>query len=170
MFNLGDIVLQEKTLVNKKNYKDNKKNRLSVVLFNFIYNNKSYICTCPITNHQLKINNFSNKFLYIPYQILNDRKYCSIKLDSVNYYLSEEIKPTGLKLDINIMLKLYNKMLDLNINEFVFNLEECRILKENIIKTIESIKKEENKRIKEEKRLKKLKRKELKNNYNIKKD
>ena len=40
MFKPGDVVMQEKTMVNKVNFKDNKQNRLSIVLFSYEENNK----------------------------------------------------------------------------------------------------------------------------------
>lgn len=49
MLKSGDIVVQEFTMVNNKNYKDNKKNRLSVVVFKDITNG-SVVYTSPITN------------------------------------------------------------------------------------------------------------------------
>lgn len=170
MFNPGDIVYQKYTSVNKINNKDNKENRMSVILFEFLYNKEEYVCSCPITNHVQKINNFSNKFFYIPYQILNDKKYCSIKLDSINFYPKVDIKSIGLNLNYDTMLKVYNHLLDMDINLFSLDIEQCKILKDNIIKITKNMEMEEKKNKKEEKRLRKLKRKEAKQNYNIKKN
>lgn len=170
MFNPGCIVFQKNTLVNKNNYKDNKMNRLSVVLFEFKYNNEEYVCSCPITNHKQTIKNISKNSLYIPFQILSDQKYCSVKLDSVYFYPKKDITKTGLNLEEKTVLKIYNALLDLEINKFALSLEQCFILKENIKSIIINLEKNEKNRIKEEKRLKKLKRKELKKNYNIKKN
>lgn len=75
MIKPGDLVYQEKTIVNGKNYKDNKDNRLSVVLFTFFNDNIEYICSCPITNHIVTSKKTNSNFLYIPYEILNEKNY-----------------------------------------------------------------------------------------------
>lgn len=49
MLKSGDIVVQEFTMVNNKNYMNNKKNRLSIVVFKDITNG-SVVYTSPITN------------------------------------------------------------------------------------------------------------------------
>jgi len=167
MIHPGSIVLQKNTLVNKINFKDNKINRLSVVLFEFIYNNEEYICSCPITNHVQTINNFSKNYIYIPYQILDNKKYCSIKLDSVYFYPKKDITLTGLELNNNIVLKIYDKLMNIESDSISLTSEKLNILKENILNILKQKKKEEKRILKETKKLKKLKRKESKRN-NIK--
>lgn len=166
MIKYGSIVLQKNTLVNKVNYKDNKENRFSVVLFEFNLNNEEYVCSCPITNHIQTIKNFSKNSLYIPFQILTDKKYCSVKLDSVYFYPKKDITPTGLDLNNDTILKIYNRILDLDNNDLVINSEQLTILKENIIKISKNIEKEQKRIKKENRKLKKQKTKELKRNYN----
>lgn len=166
MIKYGSIVLQKKTLVNKVNYKDNKENRFSVVLFEFNLNNEEYVCSCPITNHIQTIKNFSKNSLYIPFQILTDKKYCSVKLDSVYFYPKSEITHTGLDLNNDTILKIYNRILDLDSNDLVLNSEQLNILKENIIKISKNIEKEQKRIKKENRKLKKQRTKELKRNYN----
>lgn len=166
MIKYGSIVLQKKTLVNKVNYKDNKENRFSVVLFEFILNNEEYVCSCPITNHIQTMKNFSKNSLYIPFQILDDKKYCSVKLDSVYFYPKGDITETGLDLNNDTILKIYNKIIDLDSNDLVLNSEQLNILKENIIKISKNIEKEQKRIKKENKKLKKQRTKELKRNYN----
>lgn len=166
MIQPGSIVLQKNTLVNKINFKDNKKNRFSVVLFEFNYNNEEYICSCPITNHLQTIKNFSSNYLYIPFQILDDKKYCSIKLDSVYFYPKEDINLTGLELNNNVVLKIYDSLMNIQSDSISLTSEQLNILKENILKIITQKKKEEKRILKENKKLRKLKRKELKNNIN----
>lgn len=166
MIKYGSIVLQKKTLVNKVNYKDNKENRFSVVLFEFNLNNEEYVCSCPITNHVQTINNFSKNSLYIPFQILTDKKYCSVKLDSVYFYPKSEIIHTGFDLNNDTILKIYNNILDLDNNDLVLNSEQLNILKENIIKISKNIEKEQKRIKKENRKLKKQRTKELKRNYN----
>ena len=142
MIKNGSIVLQKNTLVNKVNYKDNKQNRFSVILFELELNNEEYVCSCPITNHIQSIKNYKKNFLYLPYQILSDKKYCSIKLDSVYFYPKKDIIKTGLELNNNIILKIYNAILNLDNEEFVLNIEQLNILKKNINKITKTIKKE----------------------------
>ena len=132
MIKPGSIVLQKNTLINKINYKDNKTNRLSVVLFEFKKDNKDYICSCPITNRKQISKNVPKNLLFIPYEILNDNKLCCIKLDSVFFYPKNEISDTGLNLKEQTVLKIYNSLLDLDINDFALNLEQCKTLKDNI--------------------------------------
>lgn len=166
MIKYGSVVLQKSTLVNKVNYKDNKENRFSVVLFEFNLNNEKYVCSCPITNHKQTIKNFSRNFLYIPFQILTDTKYCSVKLDSVYFYPKKDIKPTGLDLNNDTVLKIYNSILNLEKDNLVLTSEQLNILKENIIKISKNIEKEQKRIKKENKKLKKQRTKELKRNYN----
>lgn len=49
MLNSWNIVVREYTMVNNKNYMDNKKNRLSIVVFKDITNG-CVVYICPITN------------------------------------------------------------------------------------------------------------------------
>ena len=142
MIKNGSIVLQKNTLVNKVNYKDNKQNRVSVILFELEQNNEEYVCSCPITNHIQSIKNYKKNFLYLPYQILSDKKYCSIKLDSVYFYPKKDIIKTGLELNNNIILKIYNAILNLDNEEFVLNIEQLNILNKNINKITKTMKKE----------------------------
>ena len=83
MFKPGDVVMQEKTMVNKVNFKDNKQNRLSIVLFSYEENNKLYYATVPVTNATRGTYNkiISKNHLYMPYSILNDTKFCCAKID-----------------------------------------------------------------------------------------
>ena len=55
MLKSGDIVVQEFTMVNNKNYKDNKKNRLSVVVFEDVTENGSVVY---ILRSQPEVNEF----------------------------------------------------------------------------------------------------------------
>lgn len=49
MLKSWNIVVREYTMVNNKNYMDNKKNRLSIVVFKDITNG-SVVYICPIIN------------------------------------------------------------------------------------------------------------------------
>lgn len=132
MFNEGDVVLQKNTLVNGVNFKDNKETRLSIVLFNYKdENGDNIVYTCPITNHIPNIKKPNNNILYVPYLLLTSKKLCSIKLDSTYKYPENELRTTGLKINNNIMLKVYDKLLNL---ENTFDLEQYNIIKENILK------------------------------------
>ena len=45
-----NLVVREYIMVNNKNYMDNQKNRLSIVVFEDVTENGSVVYTCPITN------------------------------------------------------------------------------------------------------------------------
>lgn len=162
MFNAGDIVLQKETMVNGKNCKDNKKDRLSVILFNIEIDDKKYVCSCPITNRKIHLYSKPDKFLYIPYQILSDSKLCTVKLDSAFIYPEDEITFTGLKLNKETVLKLYNAILNLEVD---LNKEHYEIIKNNIRVLANKISEEEKRKIKEEKKLRKKLRNEKRKEF-----
>jgi len=145
MIKEGSIVLQKNTLVNKVNFKDNKQNRFSVVLFEFTLNNEEFVCSCPITNHVQTMKNFNKYSLYIPFQILTDKKLCSIKIDSVYFYPKKEITQTGLELNNETILKIYDILINIENNKVVLNSNELKILKNNILKISKKIKTEQKK-------------------------
>lgn len=162
MIKAGDLVYQEKTMINGINCKDNKENRLSVVLFTFFNNDIEYVCSCPITNHVVSSKGIDANFLYIPYEILTDKKLCAIKLNSAFNYPINEITSTGLNINKQTMLKLYDSILKLNV---IFNKEHYEFIKENLKVLSSNIENEEKTRLKEEKKLRKQLRKERKRNY-----
>ena len=61
MIKYGSIVLQKNTLVNKVNYKDNKENRFSVVLFEFNLNNEVYFTKLI---GEYNIYNITDKYIF----------------------------------------------------------------------------------------------------------
>lgn len=162
MINPGDIVLQKKTLVNGKDFRDNKINRLSIVLFTFDFDGKEYVCSCAITNH--KPNKHNKNFFYIPHILEKHFKLCSIKLNSSFVYPIEDITKTEVTLDETIMLRIYEKLL---VSDKLFDSYHYSILKENILNLketiINNIKNEE----KEEKMLRKQIRREKRMNSKI---
>ncbi|MBQ3021378.1 MAG: hypothetical protein IJD92_04045 [Bacilli bacterium] len=162
MIKAGDLVYQEKTMVNGINCKDNKNNRLSVVLFSFFNNDTEYICSCPITNHVINFRKVDPNFLYIPYQILSDKKLCAVKLDSAFIYPINEISETGLSLNNKVLLKLYDAILNLDNN---YNIDHYRFIKDNLRSLSNEIEFEEKAKLKEEIKLRKQLRKERKRNY-----
>lgn len=95
MIRPGDIVWQKKTMINNKNFKDNKDKRLSVVIFSEIIDGEAVVCTCPFTNSvgtacRNPTEYYSNAFL-----VLGGRKLSCIKLNSVHLYPEADVYPLG---------------------------------------------------------------------------
>lgn len=163
MLKPGEIVIQKKTMINKVNFKDNKENRLSIVLFSYIdKNNDLYYCTVPITNATSSIHSkiISPNFVYMPCAILSATKLCCAKIDSIYLYKDEIINSTGIILEKNLLYRIYDKVLQLEVNEVRKELYD--FIKIMITDQIDKEKKELKKAYKEKQRLKKLKKKELK--------
>lgn len=164
MLKTGDIVLERNL-----NF---KKDKMFVVLFNFWYEESEYVCICPITNTKKPKHNpkyFLKNYVYIPYEILNDRRMCSVKINRTPIYEVNELTQTGLSLRPQVMLRIFNGIMDLNLERPSLSKEHYEYVKNAITFISEDIKNNEKNRIKEEKRLRKIKRKELKRNYdNIK--
>lgn len=144
MLEPGSIVLQKETWINGVNPKDNKKTRLSVILFEFTLGEVDYICSSPISNRIPKKNETSN--LYIPYQILGNKKLCNIKLNRAYIYTKKEIIDTGLKLNKDIVLKMYTKLLEVEENKM--DKEHYIFIKDTIKALLPTLKKEINKSLK----------------------
>ena len=162
MFNPGDIVLQKNTLVNGVNYKDNKENRLSIVLFQDKEDDKCFVYSCPITNRIQKINNFSKNHLYIPYAILNEKKLCSVKLNSIYSYPIEEVKSMGINIGETILFKIYNALCRVEGENLKLSREDFKYIKEQVNIIVKRYEFNAKVKLKEEKKLRKQKRKEYK--------
>lgn len=165
MLNTGDIVL-------RKNLTFPKKDIMFVVLFSLWNNDKEYVCVCPITNTQRPKNNpkyFLRNYVYIPYEILNERKMCSIKINVAPIYETTELIPTGLKLRHEIILRIFNTIMALDLERPSLDKEHYEYIKNTIAFISKNLESSEKERIKEEKKARKARRKELKKNYdNIK--
>ena len=166
MLKPGDIVTQKNTMINKVNFNDNKENRLSIVLFSYLdKNNELYYCTVPITNATRGVHPklISPNHVYMPSAILSTTKLCCAKIDSIYLYKDEIINSTGLSLEKNLLYRIYDKVLHLEVDEV--QKELYNFIKIMINDIIAKEKNELKKAYKEKQKLKKLKRKELKRNY-----
>ncbi len=125
MITPGNIVLQDKTRINKVNYKDNAYNRFSIVLFTYTNNDKTYACTTPIISRYKALNKIdkSINYLYIPNAILNEKKFSVIKLDSTYLYEEKELHTTNFSIDIDLLININKQLLlvnlDSEIDEFI---------------------------------------------------
>lgn len=166
MLKPGDIVTQDKTMVNKKDFFDNKKNRLSIVLFSYIdKNNDLYYCTAPITNatRGTYFKEVSPNFLYMPSAILNTTKLCCVKLDSIYLYKDKTVNYTGISLNRDLLYRIYDKVLSLEVE--TIQQELYNFIKIMIVDQMDKEKRKIKKEYKEKQKQKKLRRKELKKNY-----
>lgn len=164
MLKTGDIVLQ-------RNLTFEKKDKMFIVLFNLWDNEKEYVCVCPITNTSKPKNNpknFLKNYVYIPYEILNDKKMCSIKINAAPIYETTELSSTGLSLKPEIMLRIFNSIMNLDLNRPSLDKEHYEYIKNTITFISEELENFEKNRKKEEKKLRKIKRKELKKIYDMK--
>lgn len=110
MFEIGDIVYHDKLVFSDKT-KDGKKNRPCIVLFSIFKNNQGYVCTCPLTSHVKTFNKRPYNYLFIPEVVYNYRKLNFAKLNDVNFYKEENTHHTGIKVDIDIVKLLKNKII-----------------------------------------------------------
>lgn len=154
MYNIGDIVVKT----------ENDKNLFYVVLFNYYFNDLEYVCTCKINRRYFKYR-IPKNYIHIPYLILSNKNLCNIKLDASFIFSSKEVSNTLLKLESSVMLKVYEKLLNLD-NKYT-NLEKehyefirnnINVLKHEILETEKKLNKEKKKEIKQL-------RKERKRNY-----
>lgn len=158
MFTTGDIVITRK----------NNKELMFIVLFNLWHNEKECVCVCPVTNTTRPKTNakyFLRDYVYIPFEILDDKRKCSIKISDASMYQTSELYPTGLKLKPEIMLRTFNTIMELNLERPSLNKEHYEYIKNIISILSEELENYEAKRKKEEKKLRKARRKELKRNY-----
>ena len=112
MLKSGDIVVQDRTMINNVNYKDNKKNRLSVVLFETTIDGESFICTVPLTNSPKAALKYKDSYYYFPYLIYDSKKYSCVKINSANIYPIDIVHSTGLSLDRNHMNRIFSKLME----------------------------------------------------------
>lgn len=150
MLKSGEIVVQEYTMINNKNYKDNKKNRLSVVVFEDVTENGNVVYTCPITNGVKTALYNKDKYCYFPFLVLDEVKYSCIKLDSLNKYSSDIVHTVGINLDDAHIELMFDKILN---SDFSTNRDDVfKEVKEKILLIKDDIKRQK----KEEKRARKI--------------
>lgn len=112
MFKSGDIVVQDRTMMNNLNYKDNKETRLSVVLFETEIDGEIFVCTAPLTNNPKAALKYQDSYYYIPYLMYDERKYSCIKLNSANIYNLNIVHSTGIYLGREHMNRIFSKLMD----------------------------------------------------------
>ena len=123
MLKSWNLVVREYIMVNNKNYMNNKKNRLSVVVFEDVTENGSVVYTCPITNGVKTALYNKDKYCYFPFLVLDEVKYSCIKLDSLNKYSSDIVHPVDINLDDVYIELMFNKILNLDFStnrDYVF--------------------------------------------------
>lgn len=144
MLKSGDVVFQDN--ININNFKDNKVNRLSVVLFTIDIDNVSYACTCPITNSYRNAQKHPEKYYYSNFLLLGPTKLCCVKIDLAALYDIRTIHATGIRLDNNHIDGIFDK-----INDFKEEKELSQFY--NFVR--ENLDRVKRDRIQEEKRIKK---------------
>lgn len=112
MIKPGDVVWQKNTMINNKNFKDNKDKRLSVVIFSEVIDGKGVVCTCPFTNsvgtaYRNPEEYYSNAFL-----VLGGRKLSCVKLNSVHLYPEADVYPLGIRVNDMQYESIRNKLLE----------------------------------------------------------
>lgn len=167
MVNPGDIVLQDRTRINKIDFQDVKKTRFSIVLFTYKNVSGTYACTVPLINQNKKSKKqkTSKNYCHVPFIITTDRKSDIAKLDSAYLYNADTIHPTGLTVSLDILIKLNEQILEVeDIDENLFE-----FISSEIKKSLKKLRKERKKITKVEKKEKKQKSLKLKKEYQKKK-
>lgn len=162
MITPGSIVLQDKTKINKVNYKDNANTRFSIVLFTYTNNDKTYACTAPIVSRYMSLNKIdkSINYIYIPNAILNEKKFSVVKLDATYLYEEKELHTTNFSIDIDLLININKQLLLVNLDS-----EIEKFIKSVIKKSLKKLRQQKRK-INEQEKIKKETRKlELKQTY-----
>ncbi len=166
MLKTGDLVIE------KQNLEKGIKEKMFVVLFDFWYEDREFVCLSPITNtRKPKYNTkyFLKNYVYIPYEILNNKRLCSVKINATPIYEKSEVSSTGLRLRPEVMLRVFNTIMSLDLERPSLDREHYEYIKNTITILTDELVDTENQRKKEEKKSKNIRRKELKKNYKIKK-
>lgn len=95
----GDIVWQEKTMINDKNYNDNKDCRVSVVIFSTQIDDEEIVCTCPLTNSVGTAQRKPDCYYSQSYLVLDGKKFSCVKLDSVRLYPTSIVHTLGISVN-----------------------------------------------------------------------
>ena len=83
MFEIGEVVYHDNFVFNDGDEPDKKQNRPCIVLFNFTYNGKSMVCTCPLTSNISSFNKHPNKYIFIPEIIYHQRTLSFLNLENI---------------------------------------------------------------------------------------
>lgn len=168
MFKPGDVVMQEKTMVNKLNFKDNKQNRLSIVLFSYEENDKIYYATVPVTNASRGTYNkiISKNHLYIPFSILSDTKFCCAKIDSIYLYDENNLKKADISINERTLMLLFKKILTIEVEDYQKELYDFIkiMINDHMDRCASKEKQEKKKKLKERKAKRKVLKQTYKNN------
>lgn len=95
----GDVVWQERTMVNGKNYKDNKDCRASIVIFTSQIDGEEVVCTCPLTNSVDTAKRNPDAYYSQSFLVLDGRKFSCVKLDSVHLYPASIVHTLGISVN-----------------------------------------------------------------------
>lgn len=132
MLKSGDIVVQDRTMINNKNYKDNKISRLSVVLFETEIDGDVFVCTAPLTNNPTAALKYSDSYYSSPFLIYGEKKYSCVKINAIHMYKSENVHSTGITLSDYHMERIYEKVMNYTNAD---NQEELyKMVRNNLIK------------------------------------
>lgn len=168
MFKPGDVVMQEKTMVNKLNFKDNKQNRLSIVLFSYEENDKIYYATVPVTNASRGTYSkvISKNHLYMPFSILSDTKFCCAKIDSIYLYDENNLKKADISINEHALMLLFKKILTIEVEDYQKELYDFIkiMINDHMDRCASKEKQEKKKRLKERKAKRKILKQTYKNN------
>ena len=108
----GDIVWQEKTMINDKNYNDNKDCRVSVVIFSTQIDDEEIVCTCPLTNSVGTAQRKPDCYYSQSYLVLDGRKFSCVKLDSVRLYPASIVHTLGISVNDIQYKQITEKLLE----------------------------------------------------------
>ena len=86
MFEIGEIVYHDYFIFNDGEMLDPKENRPCIVLFTFNYNDRSIVCTCPLTTNIESFNKHPGKYIFIPEVIYNEKKLSFLNLENISLH------------------------------------------------------------------------------------
>jgi hypothetical protein len=113
MLKTGDVVWQNRTMINNVNYSDNKDMRLSVELFTTEIEGREYACTVPITNSVNSYKKSPKYYYHMPFLLLDDSKLSCVKLSAINLYSTDIMHSTSLTIGNDHIDRIFNKVKDM---------------------------------------------------------
>ena len=103
MFEIGEIVYHDNFIFNDGEMIDEKENRPCIVLFTFNYNDRSIVCTCPLTTNIKSFNKYPGKYILIQEVIYNQRKLSFLNLENISIHEDSSTHKTNISVSKDVV-------------------------------------------------------------------
>ena len=111
MIQSGMIVRQDYTMIRDRLDQHNRE-RLSVVLYSDIIDDKEYVATCPITRSYSSVKKWPDNYCYVGYMVYDLNRLSIVKINDLKLYPINVVHPTGIIVEDETLKKIYRSIMN----------------------------------------------------------